>query len=195
MDWLTQTEGRLGSHQSNQTGRNTRSSSKISPELYSKVTRLFDKLKLCDTDNFAADVAVVTDPSSIKKVMMALEKVASKNWIKKVDESRYRRIMKNCGRLMDVMETQIQSKLSDESQMSGVTYDNSMVYLSVSPFEQMRDRVLHSSDTLARAGSQALHQQEQPTTSTTEASIIARLNDDELQTNLDQRRPEFIQFF
>lgn len=103
--------------------------------------------------------------------------------------------MKNCGRLMDVMETQIQSKLSDESQMSGVTYDNSMVYLSVSPFEQMRDRVLHSSDTLARAGSQALHQQEQPTTSTTEASIIARLNDDELQTNLDQRRPEFIQFF
>lgn len=176
----------------NSKNRHQANAGKLTPKLYAKVLSLFDKLSLCDKDDFDPEHVAPHDSSSVKKVMMALDKVASKNWIKKADESRYKRIMRNCGRLVEVMQKRIDSQLSEESQLSGITFDDSRTHFGVSPFEQIRERILGQS----RVGGfrQLELLTKTTTTTTTEAPVIATLDVREFVRPQPNHTPEFFQF-
>lgn len=69
----------------------------VPPEFYQKVVKLFDVLRVCDTDHF--DVNSIQLPSSFEKetkVMIALQQVAKDRIIKIADRPRLFRIMQNC---------------------------------------------------------------------------------------------------
>lgn len=120
-------------------------------ELYAKVSKLFETLKVCDVEDF--DIKRVKLPSVFSaenKAMMVLSKVAESNFIMKSDMPRFERVMRNCNEIARAIQTREEESQGVANQMSGITYqeliDRRKYEMENSPFTDMRSRFFDSSD-------------------------------------------------
>ena len=125
--------------------------------MYAKVLKLFNVLKICDSDSF--DLKKIGIPGSFteqEKAMMLLRKVAKSKFIKKSDLPRYKRIMENCEAISKVYQQSVSDQLSIESQVSGVHLSEAIEMkraLEESPMRSLASRFLSKK---SEQGQQAL---------------------------------------
>lgn len=120
--------------------------------VYKKIVKLFSVLKICDDEQF--DIERINKVPSMwseqYKAMMILAKIGKQKLIKKSDMARYKRIMTNCNAIQELAQKRAESKLSLESQMSGMTREDVnklRKQLQESPIEDLRSLILNNSNT------------------------------------------------
>lgn len=176
---------------SSSAGARVKSPKKIPAAFYAKVMRLFDMLEVCNQENFGIDS--VSDSFSIEnKALMALNAIAKSNLIKKSDQPRYNRIMKNCAKISQAIQAKLESTTDLFSQMSGETYENRMARFRESPLVSLRDRFAESPP----RSSQRLEENHQPETEKLKTDHDQKTNiQQETVTRLETLRKQPIQTY
>lgn len=194
---LKQTDQRLDRSQTMSNQARKSKPKRVSDELYAKVIKLFDALAFCDQpmETFDPEKAVVPASVSVPMLMMALKKVGTEGILKKVDVPRFKRIVINCSKLINLQQTKLERELSEESQMSGNHDDESEAWSNHSPLDNIRERVINQareSKRLIRKNSCEISATKIET-DRSEAGIIGRLLVEEVAP--DHPRPQnFIEF-
>lgn len=113
----------------------------VPTQFYEKVLKLFQVLEMCDKENFNLNNIRLPDSFAAQnKAIMALNKIAKANLIRRADKARFNRLMKNCLMLSKAVHAKTESMMSIDSQMSGGTYEDRMKRLRESPLDDFRER-------------------------------------------------------